>query len=95
MIVNTVNVVAPEQPMPNLPVARVMWEPEPDLKIAAEAWILTGAAHHAGFSQAITTEHLEDFAEMADIEILIIDKSTEIRQLKNELRWNDAHYSKK
>jgi len=92
LVVNTVNVVTPDQPMPNLPVARVMWQPDPDLKIAAEAWILAGAAHHAGFSQAITAEHLEDFAEMVDMEILMIDNSTEIRHLKNELRWNEVYY---
>ena len=95
LVVNTVNVVASDQPMPNLPVARVMWQPEPDLKNAAEAWILAGAAHHSAFSQAVTIEHLEDFAEMAGIEILVIDKSTEIRQIKNELRWNDIYYSYK
>ncbi len=93
LVVNTVNVVTPDQPMPNLPVARVMWQPEPDLEIAAEAWILAGAAHHSGFSQAVTVEHLEDFAEMAGIEILVIDKTSEIRHLKNELRWNDVYYS--
>jgi L-arabinose isomerase len=95
LIVNTVNVVAPDQPMPNLPVARVMWQPEPDLKIAAEAWILAGAAHHSGFSQAVKVEHLEDFAEMAGIEMLLIDSSTRIRLFKNEIRWNDVYFSDK
>jgi len=95
LVVNKINVVSPDQSMPNLPVARVMWQPEPDLKNAAEAWILAGAAHHSAFSQAVTMEHLEDFAEMAGIEILVIDKSTEIRQIKNELRWNDIYYSYK
>jgi L-arabinose isomerase len=95
LVVNTVNVVAPDQPMPNLPVARVMWQPEPDLKIAAEAWILAGAAHHSGFSQAVKVEHLEDFAEMAGIEMLLIDSSTRIRLFKNEIRWNDVYFSDK
>ncbi len=95
LVVNTVNVVASDQPMPNLPVARVIWQPEPDLKIAAEAWILAGAAHHSGFSQEVTVEHLEDFAEMAGIEMLLIDSSTRIRLFKNEIRWNDVYYSGK
>jgi L-arabinose isomerase len=95
LVVNKVHVVAPDQLMPNLPVARVMWQPEPNLKIAAEAWILAGAAHHSGFSQSLTTEHLEDFSEMADIEMLVIDSSTQIRQFKNELRWNDIFNAKK
>ncbi len=95
LVVNTVNVVASDQPMPNLPVARVMWQPEPDLKIAAEAWILAGAAHHSGFSQEVRVEHLEDFAEMAGIEMLLIDSSTRIGLFKNEIRWNDVYYSGK
>jgi L-arabinose isomerase len=92
LVVNEVNVVPPVQPMPNLPVARVMWEPLPSLEIAAEAWILAGAAHHSSFSQSVTVEFLEDFAEMAGIEMLRIDKSTQINQIKNELRWNDSYY---
>ena len=60
MIVNQVDVVPPDAPLPKLPVARVMWVPKPDLKTAAAAWILAGGAHHAGFSQAVTAEHLKD-----------------------------------
>ena len=60
--------VSRTQPLPKLPVARALWMPEPDLKTAAAAWIYAGGAHHTGFSQALTAEHLEDFAEMAGIE---------------------------
>lgn len=92
MIVNPVEVVAPDEPLPNLPVARVVWKPEPDLKTAAAAWILAGGAHHSGFSQAVTAEHLEDFADMAGIECLIIDRDTSVREFRKELRWNEAYY---
>ncbi len=92
LVVNQVNVVPPAQPLPRLPVARVLWVPEPDLKTAAAAWILSGGAHHTGFSQAITTEHLEDFAEIAGVEFLVIDQDTRLREYKKELRWNDAYY---
>jgi L-arabinose isomerase len=95
MIVNEVDAVKADAPLPKLPVARVLWKPKPDLKTAAAAWILAGGAHHTGFSQAITSEYLEDFAEMADIEFLLINESTEIRQFKNELRWNELYYSSK
>jgi L-arabinose isomerase len=78
--------------LPRLPVARALWVPEPDLKTAAEAWILAGGAHHTGFSQAITVEHLEDFAEMAGVECLVIDGDTRLHDFKNELRWNAAAY---
>lgn len=92
MIVNEVDVVAPDAPLPKLPVARAVWMPRPDHKTAAAAWILGGGAHHTGFSQAVTSEHLEDFAEMADVECLIIDGDTRVREFKKELRWNDAYY---
>ena len=65
MIVNEVDVVAPPQPLPKLPVARALWKPKPDFKTACAAWIYAGGAHHTGFSQAVTAEHMEDFAEMA------------------------------
>ncbi len=92
MIVNPCEVVPPDAPLPNLPVARVVWIPKPNLKIAAAAWILAGGAHHTGFSMAITSEYLEDFAEMADIEYVLIDDQTMIPQFKKELRWNEMYY---
>ena len=78
MIVNEVDVVPPDAPLPKLPVARAVWMPRPNLKVAAAAWILAGGAHHTGFSQAVTAEHLEDFADMAGIEIVLIGKETQI-----------------
>ncbi|MDR3574511.1 MAG: L-arabinose isomerase [Anaerolineaceae bacterium] len=92
MVVNEVDVVPPDAPLPYLPVARAMWIPRPNLKVAAAAWILAGGAHHTGFSQAITTQHLEDFAEMAGLEFLRIDHQTDLSELKKELRWNELYY---
>ncbi|UCD51394.1 MAG: L-arabinose isomerase, partial [Phycisphaerales bacterium] len=92
MIVNEVDVVDPEADLPKLPVARVVWVPKPDLKIGAAAWILAGGAHHTGFSMAVTAEHMEDFAEMADIEHVRIGDETEISEFKKELRWNEMYY---
>ena len=92
LIVNEVDVVAADEDLPKLPVARVVWKPLPDLKTAAAAWILAGGAHHTGFSKVVTTDMLEDFAEMADIEFLVIDKDTKLRDLKKEIRWNEAFY---
>ncbi len=95
LIANTVNVVEPEEPLPKLPVARALWEPEPDLRTAAVAWILAGGAHHTAFSMAITEQHLSDFAEMAGIELITIDNSTTTADVKKELRWNEAYYRTK
>ena len=78
--------------MPKLPVARALWIPKPNLKVGAAAWIYAGGAHHTGFSQVLTAEHLSDFAEMAGIETLLIDAETQLRQFKSELRWNEAYY---
>ncbi len=86
MIVNEVDVIAPEQALPNLPVARAVWVPKPNLKVGAAAWIYAGGAHHTGFSQALTTEHLEDFAEIAGIELIVIDADTRLRELRQQLR---------
>jgi L-arabinose isomerase len=92
MVVNEVQTIVPEQPLPKLPVARAIWIPKPDLKVAAGAWILAGGAHHTGFSQALTAQHLEDFASMAAMEFLLIDDDTTISTFKKELRWNDMYY---
>lgn len=91
LIVNQVNVVPPDAPLPRLPVARALWVPEPDLKTAAAAWILAGGAHHIGFSQSVTAEHLEDFAEIAGVEMLLINQETRLPDFKKELRWNEAY----
>ena len=92
MIVNEVDVVKPDQALSKLPVARVVWAPKPDLRTAAAAWILAGGAHHTCFSQALTAAHLEDYAEIAGLEFLLIDQKTRIADLKKELRWNDLYY---
>lgn len=92
LIVNDVDVVTPNQPMPKLPVARALWIPQPDLKVAAAAWIYAGGAHHTVFSYALTAEYMADLAEIAGIEYLRIDNSTTLHNFKNELRWNEVYY---
>ena len=92
IIINEVDVVQSEKPLSKLPVASAVWIPRPNLKIAANGWILAGGAHHTGFSQSVTTKHLEDFAEIAGMEFLVIDNDTDLAKLKNELKWNDMYY---
>ena len=91
LIVNAVDVVLPDAPLAKLPTARAVWVPRPSLKLAAAAWIYAGGAHHTAFTQALTPEHLEDYAEMAGIECLRIDEDTTLREFRNELRWNEAY----
>ena len=92
LLVNEVEVVTPEKPLPRLPVARAVWVPKPNLQVGAAAWIYAGGAHHTGFSQAVTTEMLEDFSSMADIELVMIDAETRLRQFRQELNWNEVYY---
>ncbi len=92
LIVNEVDVVLPDADLPRLPVARVVWVPRPNLKIGAGAWILAGGAHHTGFSMALTSEYMEDFADMAGIEHVLIGEGTTISDFKKELRWNEMYY---
>ena len=92
LLVNEVVAVDPIQSLPKLPVARVLWKPYPDMKTGCAAWILAGGAHHTCYSQNLTAENLQDFAEIAGIEYVLIGKNTNLYNFKNELRWNEAYY---
>ena len=92
LIVNAVDAVPIDEPLPKLPVARALWVPRPDFKTGVAAWILAGGAHHTGFSLSLTAEHMEDFATMAGIEFLLIDENTTLADFKKELQWNDVYY---
>ena len=91
-IVNEVDVIKPPQPLPKLPVARAIWKCRPDFKTACAAWIHAGGAHHTGFSYAVTTEHMEDFAEIAGVELSIIDRDTKLRAFQQQLRNDEIYY---
>ena len=92
MVANVVDVVPTDAPLPKLPVARALWLPRPNLKTAAAAWIYAGGAHHTSFSYALTSEYLQDFADMAGIEFLLIDENTRLQEFRDKLRWNDLYY---
>ncbi len=90
MIVNDVQACAPFEDMPHLPTARVMWKPYPSLSTSAEAWILSGGAHHTVFSYQLTAEHMRDFCTMLGIEYIHINKETTIEALEKELLFSDV-----
>lgn len=92
LIVNGCQAVKPLEPMPLLPVARVMWKPQPNLQTSAEAWILCGGAHHTIMSYALNTGHLRDFAELNGLEFVHIDQKIDLHNLKKELQWNELTY---
>ena len=92
LLVNEVDVVAPPEPLPRLPVARAVWKCKPDFKTACAAWIYAGGAHHTGFSYSVSVEQMEDFAEIEGIETVIIDVKTELREFRQELRYGETYY---
>lgn len=89
LLVNDVDAVDAEKDLPKLPVARVLWKPMPSLHEAAEAWILAGGAHHTSFSYDLTAENMLDWAEIANIECVLINKDTDLLEFKNSLKLND------
>jgi L-arabinose isomerase len=91
LLVNEVEAVKPPK-LPKLPVARAVWECRPDFKTACACWILAGGAHHTGYSYAVTSEMLEDFATIAGIEFVLINAGTRLAGFKQELRWNEIYY---
>ena len=92
LIINKVDCKKTEKPMSELPVATAFWTPKPDLYKGAEAWILAGGAHHTAFSYDLSVDQMVAWAEAMGIESVVIDENTDIRILKNELRWNEVVY---
>ncbi|MFF1875363.1 L-arabinose isomerase [Kitasatospora herbaricolor] len=92
LVANEIDVVEPNEPLPNLPVARAVWQPRPDLRTSTEAWLTAGGPHHTVLSSAIGTEELDDLAEMIGTELVVIDAGTTMRQFTRELRWNQAYH---
>ncbi len=91
LIVNDVECIK-SKPLPKLPVASALWIPMPNFEIGAGAWIMAGGTHHSCFSYDIDAEYWEDYAEMAGIEMVRIDKDTTMQSFKRELRNNDVYY---
>jgi L-arabinose isomerase len=92
LLANEIDVIAPPQELPKLPVARAVWKPRPDFATAAEAWLVAGGPHHSVFSTALHTETLVDFATISGLELLLIDEHTRSRDFANEVRWNQAYH---
>ena len=92
MIASQVDIVGPDAPLPKLPVARAVWRPRPDLATAAEAWLIAGGPHHTALTTSLDMEVLADLADIADVELVIIDADTDTTDFKRELRWNQAFY---
>jgi len=91
-VLNEIDVVMPDEPLPKLPVARAVWRPQPSFRVSAQAWLTAGGPHHTVLSSAVGTEELTDFADMLATELLVIDDHTRMREFRNEIRWNQAYF---
>ncbi len=91
LIVNKVDCIR-SKALPKLPVASTLWIPRPDFEVGASSWILAGGTHHTAFSYDLTVEYMQDYAEMAGIELVVIDENTTINSLKKELKLNEIYY---
>jgi L-arabinose isomerase len=89
---NVVENVAPRHPLPKLPVGRAIWKPAPDFQTSAAAWLTAGAAHHTVMTTVVGVDVFRDFADMAEVELLVIDEETTQRGFEHEVRWNRAYY---
>lgn len=95
IICNELDTVEPPQDMPELPTAKALWVPRPNLETSAACWIHAGGAHHSVYTQGITTDQLRDFAEMMGTELVVIGADTTVPSFKQELRHNAAYWSLK
>lgn len=78
--------------MPHLPVARALWKVQPSFQDGVEAWIYGGGAHHTVYSYNVTSEQVRDFADIAGVECLVIDASTNLNSFRDAAKWNEAVY---
>jgi L-arabinose isomerase len=85
-------VVPPNAALPRLPIAHAVWAPKPDLMAAAEMWLRAGGPHHTCLTLALDVEAFADFAEIAGIELAVIEDRTVIGDFEKELRWNELYY---
>ena len=92
MISNEIKIVEPTEDLPNLPVARAVWEPAPSLEVSAEAWMLAGGSHHTVLTNSVSEATIQDFARIADVELVNIDSSTTSVSIRKELQWSSAYY---
>ena len=92
IVANEIDVVAPPEPLPRLPVARAVWQPRPDWRTSVEAWLTAGAPHHTVLTSAVGIEVLTDLANQLGVELLTIDAQTTVRRFEQELRWNQAYH---
>ena len=92
LVANDIDIIPPDAPLPNLPVARAVWKPAPNFSTSVESWLTAGGPHHTALSTAVDIESLEDFAVIAGVELTHIDIATTTQRFRRELQWDQAYY---
>ena len=92
LVTNAIEVTEADEPLPNLPVARAVWKPMPSIETSAESWIYAGGSHHTVLTKAVPIEAIRDFADIAQVELLEIDASTDPYAFREKVRSNAATY---
>jgi L-arabinose isomerase len=92
LVANEIDIVAPDEPLAKLPVAHAVWQPRPNFTVATEGWLYAGGPHHTVLTSAVATSSLRHFADMAGVELIVIDDESNVDGLRDRLRWNAAYY---
>ena len=92
LLMDEVSIVEPQGSLKNLPCARAVWKPKPDLKTAVQCWIAAGGSHHTCMTTSVGREAWEDFARIAGVELAVIDENTTARQFEKELQLSEMYH---
>jgi L-arabinose isomerase len=92
LVANEIDAIDPPADFPQLPVARALWVPQPDLATSAESWLFAGGPHHTAYSQAVGLEVIRDFAEIVGVELVAIGARTDAERFRCELLWSNAYW---
>lgn len=92
LLMDEVTIVEPQGSLKNLPCARAVWKPKPDLKTAVQCWITAGGSHHTCMTTSVGREAWEDFARIAGVELAVIDENTNARQFEKELELSEMYH---
>jgi L-arabinose isomerase len=92
IVANQIDVVAPDEPLPRLPVAHAVWEPRPSFQVATESWLVSGGPHHTVLTASVSPDTIKSFAEIAGVELVMINEGSTVESIKDRLRWDAAYY---
>lgn len=72
LLINEVEAFEPTTEAPNLPVARVLWKTKPNFHEGVHSWIQAGGGHHTVVSLNLTTDQIETWAKLVELETVVI-----------------------